>query len=79
LIAVGPMSYRNGDVEVFDPYAESVVDTLELENIRIDGRRVDKIEEILYEIAFDDVNQDGFSSGKGTVNRIMLDGKQIKG
>lgn len=79
LIAVGPMSYRNGDVEVFDPYAESVVDTLELENIRIDGRRVDKIEEILYEIAFDDVNQDGFSSGKGTVNRIILDGKQIKG
>ncbi len=79
LITVGPMSYRSGDVEVFDPYAESVVDTLELENIRIDGKPVSKIKEILYEIAFDDVNQDGFSSGKGTVNRIILDGKQVKG
>ena len=35
--------------------------------------------DVMYEIAFDDVNQDGFSSGKGTVNRIILDGKQIKG
>ena len=73
------MSCRKADVEIFDPYAESVVETLELENIRIDGKRAEKIDEILHEISFDDVNQDGFSSGKGTVKRIILDGKQVKG
>ena len=79
LVAVGPMSCRKADVEIFDPYAESVVETLELENIRIDGKRAEKIDEILHEISFDDVNQDGFSSGKGTVKCIILDGKQVKG
>ena len=79
LVAVGPMSWRLDELEVFDPYAESVVDTLELENIRIDGKVATTIDEILYEIAFDDVNQDGFSSGKGAIKRILLDGKQVRG
>lgn len=79
LVAVGPMSCRMDDIEVFDPYASSVVNTLELENIRIDGKAATKIDEILHEIAFDDVNQDGFSSGKGTVKQIILNGKRIKG
>ena len=79
LVAVGPMSCRMDDIEVFDPYASSVVNTLELENIRIDGKAATKIDEILHEISFDDVNQDGFSSGKGTVKQIILNGKRIRG
>lgn len=79
LVAVGPMSCRQGNLEIFDPYAESVVDTLELENIRIDGKVATNIDEILHEIAFEDVNQDGFSSGKGTVKQIILNGKRIRG
>jgi hypothetical protein len=72
------MTCRNGEVEIFDPYASSVTETLELENITINGRRVDRWDEIITTIEFDDVNKDGFSSGKGEINRIILDGKQVK-
>ena len=79
LVAAGPMSFRQGEIEVFDPYAEGIIDILELENIRIDGKPAKEIDEILYEITFDDVNRDGFSSGKGTVKQIILDGRRIRG
>ena len=80
LVAIGPMSWRkvgNEDIEVFDPYVSSTVDTLDMKNIFINGKQIDDVEKIIKVIEFDDVNQDGFSSGKGKVNHIYIDGKSV--
>ena len=79
LIAVGPMSWRpvaRPGIEVFDPYISGVLDTLELESIFVNGERVTDAKKVIKVIEFDDVNQDGFSSGRGQLNQVFLDGKQ---
>jgi len=83
LVAVGPMTWNRKDkeginTEVFDPYISGTLDVLEMENIRINGERATSMDQVVKIIAFDDVNRDGFSSGKGTLNHVFLDGKQIK-
>jgi len=75
LVAAGPMSWRQGNVEVFDPYASGTVEMLELENITVNGQRVSDADRLVQIVAFDDVNGDGFSSGRGKINCIRLDGK----
>lgn len=79
LVAIGPMSWRivEKDIEVFDPYVSATVDTLDMRNIFINGKQTDDVEKIIKVIEFDDVNQDGFSSGKGKVNHIYIDGKSV--
>ena len=80
LVAVGPMSWRvegKEDIEIFDPYVSTTVDTLDMRNIFINGKRADNVKDILKIVEFDDVNQDGFSSGKGKVNNIFIDGKPV--
>ena len=71
LIVAGPMSWRMGDLEVFDPYAGGTVEVLELENIVVNGERITDADRIVKTIAFDDVNGDGFSSGCGKIQRIV--------
>jgi len=80
LIAIGPMSWHAQDpcIEVFDPYISSTVDTMELENILVNGELCTDVDRILKIIEFDDVNRDGFSSGKGHVNRVFLNGEQVR-
>jgi hypothetical protein len=80
LVAVGPLSLnaRDGAVEVFDPYVSSTVDTLELENIFLNGEHTTDVDRLVKVIEFDDVNHDGFSSGKGHIGRILMDGVQVK-
>lgn len=78
LVAVGPMTWRRADdMEVFDPYISTTVDTLSMSNIVINGSPCDDIDRLLKVIAFDNVNGDGFSSGRGRVNRIFVGGKQV--
>lgn len=77
LIAIGPMSCRRDDKEVFDPYVSATLDILELEDIFVNGKRATEITDLIKIIEFDNVNEDGFSSGKGKVNHIILDGKTI--
>lgn len=77
LIAIGPMSCRRDEKEVFDPYVSAVLDTLELEDVFVNGQRATKIEDLIKIIEFDDVNGDGFSSGKGKVEHVILDGKTV--
>jgi len=77
LVAVGPMTWRIGEKEVFDPYASGVVDTLEMANIYVNGKKADDVNALVKIIEFDDINKDGFSSGKGKVNKIILDGKVV--
>ena len=80
LVAVGPMSWTigNGDIEVFDPYISSTVDTLELENIFINGEHTTDVDRLVKVIEFDDVNRDGFSSGKGKIGCIFMDGERVR-
>lgn len=80
LVAIGPMSFRRvgkEHIEVFDPYVSTTVDTLDMRNIFINGKQTDDVERIVKVIEFDDVNQDGFSSGRGKVNHIYIDGKSV--
>ncbi|MBQ8817605.1 MAG: hypothetical protein IJZ83_03445 [Clostridia bacterium] len=77
LIAIGPMSCHRDDKEVFDPYVSATLDILELEDIFVNGKRATEITDLIKIIEFDNVNEDGFSSGKGKVNHIILDGKTI--
>lgn len=87
LVAIGPMSWlrdkrmpdgRVVETEVFDPYVSGHVDTLEMSDIFIDGARESDVDKILKVIEFHDVNHDGFSSGKGCVTRVFLDGERVK-
>lgn len=78
LIAVGPMSWRAWGGEVFDPYISGTLDTLELENIYVDEKEETDVSKLIKIIQLDDVNKDGFSSGKGTLNHIIINGKIIK-
>ena len=83
LVAIGPMTmtWQRKDrvvVETFDPYISSIVDTLNLTNIFVNGERATTIDRLIKVIQFNDVNHDGFSSGKGCVNHIFLDGKPVK-
>ena len=66
------------ETEVFDPYVSGHVDTLEMNDIFIDGARESDPDKILKVIEFHDVNHDGFSSGKGCVTRVFLDGERVK-
>ena len=80
LVAIGPMSWRpteKEDIEVFDPYVSATVDILDMKHIFINGTQTDDVTKILKVIEFDDINQDGFSSGKGKVNHIYIDGVTV--
>ena len=78
LIVLGPLSNLRGDVEIFDPYASGTTDTLALENITCNGKPVTNVDEIVKVVAFDDINKDGFSSGRGRANTILLDGRKVR-
>jgi hypothetical protein len=80
LVAVGPMSWPvgNGDVEVFDPYISSTVDTLELADIYVNGERETDVDRLVKVIEFHDVNRDGFSSGKGRIGQIFMNGEPVR-
>lgn len=77
LIAIGPMSHLRNDREVFDPYISATLDTLELEDIFVNGERVTDVNSILKIIEFNDINGDGHSTGKGNVEHMILDGKTV--
>ena len=81
LVAIGPMSWHrmrnNANTEVFDPYISGDVDTLDLKDIFINGERVQDVNKIVKMIQFNNVNHDGFSSGKGSVRNIYIDGVKV--
>ncbi|MGM9666093.1 MAG: hypothetical protein ACI3XX_06105 [Eubacteriales bacterium] len=77
LVCCGPKSVRMGNYEVFDPYLSSKVKTLELKNITVNKERVQSVSDIVKEIEFDDVNEDGRSTARGSIEEIILDGKKV--
>ena len=70
LLCCGPKSAILSGREVFDPYINSKVKELHLKNIFINGEKLTSVQEYIKTTAFEDVNNDGVSSGKGVIERI---------
>ncbi len=75
LLCVGPKSVRIGDTEIFDPYLTSHVGTVVLSDIRVNGEIIHKTnaekDRLIRTIRFDDINDDGNSTGCGTIRDII--------
>ena len=78
LVCIGPKSVRAGEYEIFDPYLSSRAERLELADIRVNGEPCRDAARLFREIAFDDVNGDGHSTGRGTFGEVYLDGVRIR-
>ena len=83
LACIGPKSVRIDEFEIFDPYLSSHAGTVEMKNIRVNGISVRDpeaavpISQLFRTICFEDINHDGNSTGRGTVDNVILDGKKI--
>lgn len=75
LACIGPKSIVCGDKEVFDPYLSCHADNVHIKNLRVNGSICENAVPLMHEICFDNVNEDGTSSGKGTFGSIFLDSK----
>ena len=62
----------NDALEIFDPYLSSFLSELHLKNIRVNGTAADDFSTLIKEIAFDDINHDGFSTGAGKIEKIIV-------
>ncbi len=72
LLCIGPKScIQNGD-EIFDPYVNSVLENLTLENISINGEKVTDLSEYIHVTEFNDLNKDGHSTAKGVIKNITV-------
>ena len=78
LVCIGPKSTCIKGKEYFDPYISSHAKTLIFKNISVNGKSEKDILPLIREIEFHDVNKDGFSTAKGTIGNIVLDGVTIK-
>lgn len=72
LVCIGPKSIVSGGKEVFDPYVNSRAEKLIFKNITVNGEKIRDIRPLLREIAFDNVNGDGDSSGSGKILDIEV-------
>lgn len=70
LVTIGPKSIRSGDREVFDPYLTSHVGAVTLSDVRVCGEAVQD-DSLVYVTSFDDINSDGNSTGRGTVDNVV--------
>ena len=78
LVCIGPKSSCVNGKECFDPYLSSHAKALHFKDISVNGEAVRDILPLIREIEFCDVNGDGFSTAKGTVEHITLDGVIMK-
>ncbi len=59
------------DVEVFDPYLSSTVKNIHFKDIKINGGHITHLKPFTKEIIFDDINNDGMSTGFGKIHNIL--------
>ena len=71
ILHIGPLSCRNGDTEILDPYLSSKVDKITWENITYNMEPVEDLSDHVYTSEFDNINGDGMSTGKGEVGSII--------
>ena len=72
LVTVGPKSIRVDRYEIFDPYLSSHIGVLHLANIRVNGKPAENAEQLVRCVSFDDINEDGHSTGAGTVGELIF-------
>jgi len=72
IVCIGPKSARNDNFEYFNPDVSSHAEKLEFSTIRVNGEIVTDIGEFVRQIVFDDIYSDGKSSGKGSIDKIIL-------
>jgi len=70
LVCVGPKSVVHNGKEVFDPYLSSGVDVISIKNLTVNGEKPEDASAYVKTVAFDDVNGDGASTGRGRVGEI---------
>lgn len=63
--------YKKSDL--FDPYVSCSVGTVYTKNIRINGVETTDTSSFVRTVEFDDINNDGFSSGKGTIGELICE------
>ncbi len=75
-VTFGPKSAvadcEKGVYETFDPYLSSVVEHLVLDNLTVNDIKVTQAEEYIKAVVFEDINGDGFSTGKGEIKKITV-------
>lgn len=72
IVCIGPKSARDNDLEYFNPDMSSHAEKLEFSTIRVNGEIVTDIGDFVRQIVFDDIYSDGKSSGKGSIDKIIL-------
>ena len=70
LICVGPKSVIYQGKEIFDPYISCCVETIEMKNITVNGEKTEDSSVLVKTVTFDDINADGFSTGRGEIGEI---------
>ena len=72
LACVGPKSVIYKGKEIFDPYISCRVETVEIKNVTVNGEKPSDVSALVKTVTFDDVNADGFSTGRGEIGEILL-------
>ena len=73
LFCVGPKSVVSGDREVFDPYVSCDVGCVQLTDIRVNGKRPDDVTPYIRAVVFDNINNDGRSTGRGKISCVKYE------
>lgn len=75
-LAIGPKSvtgtYKGKPAELFDPYISSFAEEIRLENITINGKKSWDTDFAIKEIEFNNVNNDGKSTAKGEIKKLII-------
>ncbi|MBO5023028.1 MAG: hypothetical protein J6D11_01745 [Clostridia bacterium] len=72
LACIGPKSIVSGKEEIFDPYVSSRANVLEFKNVTVNGEKALCAKDLVREISFDNVNDDGRSTASGKIDKILL-------
>ena len=70
---VGPKSVVVDGREVFDPYISNTVECIVLKDIFINGEKLTKWQDAIHITEFDNVDEDGCSTGKGTLKQVVME------
>ena len=70
LVRVGPKALFYKGKEIFDPYVSCRLETVSLKDITVGGRAAD-VPALVRAVSFDDINGDGFSTGRGEIGTVI--------
>lgn len=70
IACVGPKSVVAGEYEIFDPYLSSHVEELVWKDVSVNGKALEDLAPYLHEITFNNINNDGRSTGEGRLHKV---------